>query len=67
MTGRHGLTGPCHGAAAVLGAALLLWSPLQAQSTRTPTARLVSVSKFDLPGEIDSSNPMVWSLVDAVR
>ena len=63
MTGRHILTG----LAACLSAGILLWSPLQAQSTRTPTARLVSASRFDLPGEVDSSNPMVWSLVDGVN
>ncbi len=57
----------CHGAAALLGAVLLVWSPLQAQSTRTPTARLVSAARFDLPGEIDSSNPMAWSLLDGVN
>ena len=67
MTGPHRLTGRCHGIAALLGAALLLWSPLQAQSTRTPTARLVSASRLDLPGEIDSSNPLVWSLVNGVN
>ena len=41
--------------------------PLYAQTTRTPTARLVSASRFDLPGEIDSSNPLAWSLVDGVN
>ena len=37
-----------------------------AQSPRTPTARLVSASRFDLPARIDSNNPAVWSLVDGV-
>jgi hypothetical protein len=45
---------------------MLIWSPLHAQSTRTPTARLVSASRLNLPGEIDSSNPMAWALVDGV-
>lgn len=48
-------------------AALAVLTGLEAQSPRVPTARLVSASKFDLPGEIDSSNPMVWSLVDGVN
>jgi len=51
----------------VVAAALWLLLPLHAQSTRTPTARLVSATRFDLPGEVDSSNPMVWSLVDGVN
>ncbi len=38
-----------------------------AQTTRVPTARLTSASRIDLPGEIDSSNPAVWSLVDGVQ
>lgn len=37
-----------------------------AQSPRTPVARLVSAPRFDLPAEIDSSNPAVWSLVDGI-
>ena len=40
---------------------------IDAQSTRTPTARLVSASRFALPGEVDSSNPAVWSLVDGAQ
>ncbi len=39
---------------------------LGAQAPATPTARLVSASRFDLPARIDSSNPAVWSLVDGV-
>jgi len=38
-----------------------------AQTTRVPTARLNSASRIALPGEIDSSNPAVWSLVDGVQ
>src|SRR5918993_3386187 len=38
-----------------------------AQTTRVPTARLNSASRVELPGEIDSSNPAVWSLVDGIR
>lgn len=34
---------------------------------RTPSARLFSAPKFNLPAEIDSSNPAVWSLVDGVE
>ena len=38
-----------------------------AQAPRTPSARLVSASRFDLPARIDSSNPAVWSLVDGAQ
>lgn len=38
-----------------------------AQTIRVPSARLVSASRIDLPGEIDSSNPAVWSLVDGAQ
>ncbi|MEO7133566.1 MAG: hypothetical protein ABI024_05030, partial [Vicinamibacterales bacterium] len=38
-----------------------------AQTTRVPTARLSAASRIDLPGEIDSSNPAVWSLVDGAQ
>jgi hypothetical protein len=34
--------------------------------TRTPSARLVSAPRLELPAEIDSSNPAAWSLVDGV-
>lgn len=46
--------------------ACLALAALSAQSSRTPTARLSNASRFDLPAEIDSSNPAVWSLVDGV-
>jgi hypothetical protein len=39
---------------------------LEAQSTRTPTARLVSAPRLELPAEVDSSNPAAWALVDGV-
>lgn len=51
----------------VVAAAIWVLIPLQAQSTRTPTARLVSAARFNLPAEIDSNNPMAWSLVDGVN
>lgn len=38
-----------------------------AQAMRVPSARLVSASRLDLPGEIDSSNPAVWALVNGVQ
>src|ERR1043165_7894370 len=44
--------------------ALLIAAPL-AQS-RVPTARLVSTSRLNLPGEIDSSNPAVWALDNGI-
>jgi hypothetical protein len=40
---------------------------LHARAPRIPTARLVSASRIELPGDIDSSNPFVWDLVDGVR
>ncbi len=46
---------------------LLAVATLSAQSPRTPTARLLSASKLHLPGEVDSNNPAVWSLVDGVQ
>jgi hypothetical protein len=48
-------------------AAALLIATAHAQAPRTPSARLVSAPKFNLPAEIDSSNPAVWSLVDGVE
>jgi hypothetical protein len=40
---------------------------LHAGEPRTPSAHLVSASPLQLPGDIDSSNPFVWDLVDGVR
>lgn len=48
-------------------AAALSVSVISAQSPRTPTARLISASRLHLPGEVDSNNPAVWSLVDGVQ
>jgi len=39
---------------------------LAAQPSPTPTARLVSAPRLDLPADIDSSNPAAWALVDGV-
>jgi hypothetical protein len=47
--------------------ALIAAAAIDAQSPRTPTARLISASRFELPAEIDSSNPAVWSLVDGLQ
>jgi hypothetical protein len=49
-----------------LALVLLAASTVVAQRS-TPTARLVSASTIELPGEIDSSNPFVWDLLDGVR
>src|SRR5262245_30684833 len=35
-----------------------------ADEPRVPTAKLSSASRVVLPGDIDSSNPLVWDLVD---
>src|SRR5262245_17797830 len=48
-------------------ASCLAISVLAAQPARTPTARLVSAPRLDLPAEIDSSNPAAWALVDGVQ
>jgi hypothetical protein len=48
-----------------VGLALLAMAVLQAQAT--PSARLVSAPRFELPGEIDSNNPAVWSLVEGAQ
>lgn len=39
---------------------------LDAQAPRTPTARIVYGSRFNLPGDVDSNNPAAWALVDGV-
>lgn len=39
----------------------------EAQSARTPTARLVAAPRLDLPAEVDSNNPAVWAVVDGVQ
>jgi hypothetical protein len=44
---------------AIIGAAAL-----HADEARIPTARVTSASRLLLPGEIDSSNPLVWDLED---
>ena len=47
--------------------AALLIATASAQSSRVPSARLVSASRLNLPGEIDSSNPAVWALDNGVQ
>ncbi len=39
----------------------------RADDARTDARASSSASRIDLPGEIDSSNPAVWSLVDGVQ
>jgi hypothetical protein len=39
----------------------------QAQSARTPTARLLAAAPLILPAEVDSNNPASWALVDGVQ
>jgi hypothetical protein len=41
-------------------------SGVEAQSARTPTARLVSAARLNLPAEVDSSNPAAWAVVAGV-
>ena len=49
---------------AALVVALLAVAALHAQTPRTPAARLIAAPRLELPAEIDSSNPAVWSLVE---
>ena len=49
---------------AVLAIAIACISAAQADEPRIPTVRLSSAAPVLLPGEIDSSNPLVWDLVD---
>ncbi len=52
---------------AVTGGLLLAAAAtLGGQATRTPTARLVPASRTALPGDVDSSNPLLWDFVDGV-
>jgi hypothetical protein len=46
--------------------ALVAVTALTAQS-RVPRSRLISAPRFELPAEIDSSNPAVWSLIEGVH
>ena len=48
-------------------AAALFWPPVAGQVARTPSARLVSAPRLDLPAEIDSSSPAAWALIDGVQ
>lgn len=62
---RRWSTGSSNGLGPIL-VALLAAATLRAQAPRTPTARLVQAPRFDLPAEIDSSNPAAWALVDGL-
>ena len=48
-------------------AAALLVATATAQSSRVASARLISSSRLNLPGEIDSSNPAVWALDHGIQ
>jgi hypothetical protein len=52
------------GPACALVLALLAAGVPSAQDVGVPSARLVSAPRLALPGEVDSSNPLVWDLVD---
>src|SRR5688572_27735039 len=60
-----GPSGPLERIAPLL--ALLAVVSINAQSSRVPTARLISAPRLDLPADVDSSNPAVWSLIDGVQ
>ena len=54
-------------AVAVLAASVLLaLHSLDAQVPKTPTARLISAPSIQLPGDTDSSNPLVWTATGGV-
>lgn len=46
---------------------MLLGVTVAAQTPRLPSAWLVSAPRIDLPLRIDSSNPVVWSLVNGIN
>lgn len=46
--------------------ALLAAATISAQS-RVPTAKLIPASRLQLPGDVDSNNPAIWSLVDGAH
>jgi len=54
-------------AIAIAGALALALEAFPAAVAGTPSARLESASRIQLPGDIDSSNPFVWDMVDGVR
>ena len=47
--------------------ALIAVTAIGAQTPRVPRARLIPASRLQLPGDIDSNNPAIWSLVDGVH
>lgn len=53
--------------AAIAAVIVLVLESIDARGPVAPSARLVSASLIQLPGDIDSSNPFVWDLVDGVR
>lgn len=50
----------------VIGLCALGCALVGAQVPGAPTARLLPASRIDIPGQIDSSNPVVWDMVDGV-
>jgi hypothetical protein len=56
-------------ASSSVAAAILAIATVNAQGLPppTPTAKLVPAPRLDLPGEVDSNNPAVWSLVDGAH
>ena len=60
------MTGTCFwSAGCVLASVLALQAAVQSPSV--PRARLIPASRLQLPGDIDSNNPAIWSLVDGVQ
>jgi hypothetical protein len=51
-------------ASVFIAALVLALQAVGAQGPRTPSARLVSAPATQLPGDVDSSNPFIWDLVD---
>jgi hypothetical protein len=50
--------------AVVVSLAIASFTPAIADELRVPSVRVSNASKLTLPGEIDSSNPLVWDTVD---
>ena len=54
-------------ASAAVALVALSLAALDARAPGTPSARLVPASLIELPGDVDSSNPFVWDLVNGRR
>src|SRR5688572_27816246 len=47
--------------------AIVAVAAISGQAPRVPKARLIPASRLQLPGDVDSNIPTIWSLVDGQR